>query len=401
MANTLLTPTQITRKALMILHQKLNFIGNINRQYDDRFAKSGAKIGDTLQVRLPNQYTVRTGATLSAQDTTEQKVDLTVATQKGVDVSFSSAELTMDMDDFADRILEPAMAVLAANIEADALSMYKSVYNTVDNAGSALTFANVLGGSKLLTDNLAPRDNNRSICLNTQGTVDLVDALKGLFQDSNSIAKQYREGMMGRTGGFDFYENTLVPSHTVGDWSGTVLVAGGSQTGASLALDGFTAADQVLKQGDVFTIAGVYRVHPETKTSTGELQQFTVTSDATTVAGTPVTATVAISPSIVTSGALQNVSGAPADNAAITVFGTSSTAHQQALAFHRDAFAFATADLVMPSGVDFAAREVYDGISLRIVRQYDISDDTFPCRIDILYGKQAIRPQLAARIANN
>ena len=124
MANAILTPQMITREALRILHQKLNFVGSIERQYDDRFAKSGAKIGDTLQVRLPNEYTVRTGATLAAQDTTEKKVDLTVATQKGVDVNFSSAELTLSLDDFAQRILQPAMATLAANVESDALSMY-------------------------------------------------------------------------------------------------------------------------------------------------------------------------------------------------------------------------------------------------------------------------------------
>lgn len=400
MSNSILTPTAVTRKALMILHQKLNFVGSINRQYDDSFAKSGAKIGDTLKIRLPNQYTVRTGANLSTQDTTEANTSLQVATQKGVDTTFSSSELTLSLDDFAQRILEPAMSVLAANIEADAMSMYKDVYQQVNNQGSAFTLGKALAGRKLLTDALAPLDS-RTANLNTQDNIDLVTDTKGLFQDSTKIAEQYREGYMGRTAGFDFMENTLWPSHTVGVATGTPLVNGATQTGASLVTDGWTSSTTgILKKGDVFTIAGVYRVHPESKASTGVLQQFVVTADADSGASTG-PATLSISPSIITSGATQNVSGSPADNAAITVAGTSSTAHGISMAYHKDAFTFATADLVMPQGVDFAAREVLDGISMRIVRQYAISSDTLPCRIDVLYGYKTIRAQLAARLANN
>ena len=398
MANTLLTPTQVTRKALFILHQKLNFVGSIVREYDDSFAKDGAKIGDTLKIRLPNQYTVRSGATLSAQDTTETSVNLQVATQKGVDLNFTSSDLTLAIDDFSDRILEPAMAVLAAAIEADAMNMVNDVYNQVTNVGAAATFAKVLAGRKILVDNLAPL-SNRYCNLNTQDNVDLVDALKGLFNDQDKLSKQYREGYMGRTAGFDFLENTLWPSHTVGTKAGTPLVNGASQSGASLVTDGWTASTAALKKGDVFTIAGVFRVHPETKASTGVLQQFVATADGT--ADGSGNLTIPISPSIVTSGATQNVSGSPADNIAITVAGTASTAHGISLAHHKEAFAFATADLVMPKGVDFAAREVFDGVSIRIVRQYDINNDKFPCRLDVLYGYKTVRPHLACRLANN
>lgn len=395
MANAILTPQMITREALRILHQKLNFVGSIERQYDDRFAKSGAKIGDTLQVRLPNEYTVRTGATLAAQDTTEKKVDLTVATQKGVDVNFSSAELTLSLDDFAQRILQPAMATLAANVESDALSMYKDVYNQVTNVGSALTFKNVLEGRKRLTDSLAP-SNNRCVRLNTQDNVDLVDSLKGLFQDSTQIKKQYREGVMGMTAGFEFGENTHLDTHQTGTAAATTgyLVNGASQTGATLVVD--TGSTTFLK-GDIITLAGVNRVHPETKVSTGQLQQFVVTADS----GTSATS-LSISPEIVTSGGGQNVTGSPADNAAISkIGGGASASHGLSLAYQKEAFAFATADLIMPQGVDFAAREVYDGISMRVVRAYDINNDKFPCRIDIMYGYKAIRPQLATRLAAN
>lgn len=392
MANTILTPDMITKEALRILHQKANFIGSMNRAYDDSFAQSGAKIGDSLRIRLPNRYTVRTGATLSAQDTTEQQTTLQVSTQKGVDLNFTSNELTLSLDDFSKRILEPAMAQLAASVESDAFNMIKDVPNVVGAAGSAVTFKNVLEARKKLSDNLAPT-SDRNLILNTQDNVDLVDSLKGLFQDSAEISKQYREGMVGRTAGFNgIYENTLIPNFTNGAGTG-YLVNGGSQSGASLIVDTGTGA---LPKGTVFTIANVYAVHPESRLSTGVLQQFVVTADYAGGGGT-----VSIYPSIVASGALQTVNAAPADNAAITVFGTASDTTTTSLAFHKDAFTFATADLVMPKGVDFAAREVYDGISIRVVRQYDVNNDAFPCRLDILYGYKAIRPQLACRIAAN
>ena len=187
MANSLLTPSAVTREALRVLHQKLNFVGNINRSYDDSFAKSGAKIGDSLKVRLPNEYVVRSGATLSTQDTTESSVTLQVTTQKGVDLNFTSADLTLSLDDFSQRILNPAMSVLAANVEADALSMYKDVYNLVDQDATAFTWNTVLNGRKTLNDNLAPMDNDRACLLSTGSSVKLVDALKGLFQDSGEI----------------------------------------------------------------------------------------------------------------------------------------------------------------------------------------------------------------------
>jgi hypothetical protein len=390
---TALTPTAVTRAALAVLHQKLNFVGNINRSYDSSFAKSGAKIGDSLKIRLPNEYTVRTGASLSAQNVTETSTTLQVATQKGVDLQMTSDDLSLDIDDFSTRILEPAMSVLAANIEADALSMYKDVYNTVDNDTAAISFLNVLQGRQKLNESLAPMDNNRFALLTPSHSAKLVDALKGLFQDSSAIAKQYKEGMMGRTGGFDFYENTLLGNHTTGTAAKTTgyLTNGATQSGATIVID--TGSTSFLK-GDVVTFAGVFSVHPETKASTGVLQQFVVTADS----GTSATS-LAISPAVVATGARQNVSNTIADNSAIVkVAAGASELMTNSLVFHRDAFTFATADLVLPGGVDFAAREVMDGISMRVVRQYDISDDTFITRFDVLYGYKSIRPQLACRI---
>lgn len=398
MANTILTPSMITREALRILHQKLNFVGNINRQYDDSFAKSGAKIGDTLNIRLPNQYTVRTGKTLSTQDTTENKVPLQVATQKGVDVNFSSAELTMSLDDFSSRVLEPAMAVLAANIEADAMSMLLDVYNNVNNIGSAITFNKLLTGRKVLNDNLTPIDNKRSVLLNTQDNVDLIDALKGLFQDSSEISKQYKEGKMGRTAGFDFFENTLIPTQT----TGTCAASTGYTVNGAVTTNGATSCvlqtgANTFKKGDIFTVAGCNRVHPETKADTGQLQHFVVTADYAGGAGT-----LSFAPAIYTSTGQQNVVAAGMSNgSAVVKIGGASAVYKPSMVFHEDAFAFASADLIMPKGVDFAAREVFDGISLRIVRAYDINNDNLPCRIDVLYGYKTIRAQLACRVLSN
>lgn len=400
MSNTLLTPTAVTREALRILHQKLNFVGSVVREYDDSFAKSGAKIGDTLKIRLPNQYTVRSGAALSAQDTTESSVSLTVGTQKGVDLNFTSVDLTLSLDDFSQRILDPAMSVLAANIESDAMSMYKDVYQSIWNGGNSATLSKVLAGRKTLQDSLAP-SNDRTANLNTQDNVDLVDALKGLFNDTSAIAKQYREGYMGRTAGFDFMENTMWPSHTRG--GGNTSYTTDTRTSA-LATDGtayasitLAAGSGTFKQGDVITIANCFRVHPETKVSTGVLHQFVVTADAAGGAGA-----ISISPSIVLGGAKQNCTiPTTSASAVVTIAGTASTAVGTSLLYQKEAFAFATADLVMPKGVDFSAREVQDGISMRIVRAYDINNDKFPCRLDVLYGYKTLRPQLACRLHNN
>jgi hypothetical protein len=402
MANTILTPTAVTREALVILHQKLNFVGNINRSYDASFANEGAKIGTDLKIRLPNQYTVRSGATLSAQDTSETSTTLQVTSQKGVDVNFTSAELTLSLDDFSNRVLEPAMSVLAANIEADAMSMYEDVYQEVSDVGAAITTRDVLTGNKKLTDSLSPTP--RVLNMNTQDNLELVEAIAGKFNDAAKISKAYREGMVASQffGFKDVYENTMWPIHTTGtdDGTGDYLVNGASQTGSTLTVD--TGAG-TFKKGDIIFVTGVNAVHPETKADTGRLQQFVVTADV----GTSATS-IPISPALTVSGASQNVTGSPADNAPIlkresdetTAIGAAAD-YSISMGFHKDAFAFATADLIKPKGVDFCAREVMDGISLRIVRDYDINNDKMPCRIDVLYGYKTIRPELAVRYGFN
>ena len=404
MANTLITPTELTRESLRVLHQKLTFVGNIERQYDSKFAQSGAKIGNTLDIRLPNEYVVRSGAVMDVQDQDESSVQLEVSSQKGVDMNFTSVDLTMDIDRFSERYIEPAMSVLAANIESDALSMYKDVHQEVNDIGAAITFRDLLLGRKRLMDSLTPMDGSLCVQLNTTDNVELVDSLKGLFQDSENISKQYREGYLGRTAGFKFYENTLMPIHTTGSEAGVDTgadVNGASQTGASVTVDGTVTG--TFKKGDIITFAGCNEVHPETKEDTGVPMRFVVTSDVSASYSS-----IPISPSIVTSGGKQNVSASPTDGGAVNkVESDGSTAvagsanYTISLAHHKQAFAFATADLIKPSGVDFCSRQVMDGISMRIVRQYDINNDKMPCRIDVLYGYKTLRPQLACRLGFN
>jgi len=393
-SNTVLNADMITKRALLILHQKLQFIGNINRAYDDSFAQEGAKIGSTLRIRRPNQFTTRSGAAISVQNIVESNTSLTVDTQLGVDFEFSSKELTMNIDDYAKRYLEPAMAQLAAQIEANVWSsMYKSVANVVDADTVAPALIHLNRARKRLTDSLAP-EGDRAVLLSTDHTVKFVDALKGLFQDSTQIKDQYRTGMLGRIAGFDLYESTHVSDHqsgTAAKTTGYLSNAVSAQTGASIIVDTGTTT---FLAGDVITFAGVFDVHPETKVSTGVLKQFVVTSNS----GTSATS-LAISPAIVASGARQNVSNGVANDQAVVKIGAgASELLNSSLAFHKDAFTFATADLVLPKGVDMASRQVYDGISLRFVRDYDISTDQFPARFDVLYGAAAIRPELACRI---
>ena len=395
MTNTLLTPTAVTREALRVLHQKLNFIGSINRSYDDSFAKTGAKIGDSLKVRLPNQYTVTTGATMTAQDTAETSVTLQVATQKHVGMNFSSNELTLSLDDFSKRIIAPAMAVLAASMEADATSMYKDIYQQTNQGTltAALSLATVLGGRQKLVEALAPAgDWVANLC--PRNTVDLVSELKALFHDASAIKQQYREGSMGRTAGFDFMENTHWARHTSGSAGATDYdVNGAAESGATITVK---TGSNTFTKGDIVTFAGCYDVHPETKVSRATLKQFVITTAYAGGAGT-----IAISPSIIISGATQNCSGYPTDSGDVTKVAAASKAYDLSMLYHPDAFTFVTADLTMPRDAHFAAREVYDGISMRIWQSGDIINDKFPCRVDVLYGYKTIRPQLACRIASN
>jgi hypothetical protein len=398
MANSFLSPTIITREALRILHANLNFIENCDKQYDPQFANSDAspsgKIGPSLTIRMPNQFTVSTGTALSTQDVVETSQVLTVATQKHVDFVMTSQDLTLTIDEFSDRYLKPAMAVLASNIEADALSMVLNVYNAIDDNANTLTYKDVSLARRMLNQNLAPDDGERVGIMCSQHVPSYLDAIKGLFNPQEGIARPYLTGKIGKVNNMNTYENTVLSNFQSGTAAAVTgyTVSGASQTGAAITVTGGTAT---LLLGDIVTFAGAYAVHPETKTNLGYLQQFVLTANS----GASATS-LAISPSIVVTGAAQNVSASPTTTGAVSkIGGGASSLYAQSILFHPEAFAFVTADLIDVSKFGaWGGREVMDGISMRIARQYSITNDNVPTRMDVLYGYKCIRPQLACRV---
>lgn len=396
MANSLLTPKVITREALRILHNDTTLLNNVNRSYNDRFAKSGAKIGETLNIRKPNQFKIRRGRVAQVQDVQEETIPLTVQQPVGVDMKFDSRELTLDIDNFSERYIKPAVSRLTAALESDMLKyILPRVPNAVVNSGPASLSMALNAGAKL-SEHLAPT-SDRFALMNTQQGVDVVEATSTLFNNQTEIGKQYREGRMGRAAGFDWYQTTTTPRFFAGAGTG-YLVNGANQQAADLGKPGETQTLVVdtgtgaLAEGTIFTIAGVYEVNPETKDQTGRLRQFTVIS-ANAVPAT----SIVISPAIVPSGAKQNVNVVPADNAALTPATTASNNYDQGLFFQRDAFTLVTVDLEMPSGVDWKARETLDGVSMRLVRDWDIINDEWVTRLDILPAYGVLYPDWAVK----
>ena len=419
--NTLLTTSLILNEAQRILHNNLVFAKGVNREYSSQFNKTGAKIGATVNVRNPNQYYVRTGATLTAQNTVESTVPVTVNRQWGVDISFTSSELALSLDDFSKRILAPALAKVASRIDLEGLQLSNNIYNCVGtpgitpgtSGGSATGLAQYnapicfLNAGMMLDNSACPRDENRRVVMNPAAHAQSVSGLSGLFNSQDLLGEQYRKGVLGSALGFEFAMdqniNTLTsPALTNGTTSAvlvnntnTIAITGG---GVSLTVPA----------GAVFTVAGVYSVNPENQQSTGLLQQFVNTSavalDAVGGAGTlTVSPTPILSGATVANGTVTTATGdfSATNGAAVTwvtnVSGSGVTSPQN-MAYHSDAFTLATVDLPVPEGVDFAGRIEHDGISMRIVRAYDINNDAYPCRIDVLGGWAVLRPQLACRI---
>ncbi len=412
MSNTIktLSAGDITRKALSILHNNLVFCKTINKQYDDRFARSGAKNGGTLLIREPNQFTVRTGQTMDTQDVEETTQTLTVATQMGVDVNFSSVELTLSLDDFADRILRPAMSRLAAEVDKTVIAGCYPYVSKFENTtfGTVPNSTDILKARALLQQGLAPSSDRILMCgaLEANG---IITSSATYVNPASEISRQYETGLIGNIYGFKFYETEMVPTHTCGTRTTATPTCYITSTGTSIengtAYITMTAcSDGTFTAGDVFTIDGVYDCNPETKTTCSWLKQWTVTALTTASAAA---IDIPVHPTPYRSGPKQNcviVTGTIAAvvncNATVACSGTASTARINSLAYHKDAFTMVTADLEMPQGVDFAAREVFDGISLRIVRQYDVVNDKFPCRIDVLLGYKTVRSDWACRICS-
>jgi hypothetical protein len=388
----------ITRKALEILENNLVLTRNVNRQYDNSYAVEGAKIGTTLRIRLPDRALVTDGAALQVQDDNEQFTTLTVANQKHIGVNFTTAEMTMQLDDFAERVLKPRISQLAASIDADVANSFQNIYQAVGTPGTTPSTTAVLLAAQQKLNEAAAVMSPRYVTVNPAANAALIEGMKGLFNPVSTISAQFKNGMFGE-GILGFNELNMsqsIKQFTTGSRTGahTVTTTISAQGTSAIAITG--TGTQVIKKGDVFTVANVYAVNPQTRESTGSLQQFVATADATAAAGAY---TVNVSPAIYTSSnALATVDSFPQAGAAVTFLGAASTQYPQNLVYHKDAIAFATADLLMPQGVDMASRQVHNGISMRVVRQYDINNDRMPCRIDVLYGYSVIRPQMAVRL---
>ncbi len=398
MANTLLTIDMITRKALEILENNLVLTRNVNRQYDDSYAVEGAKIGTTLRIRLPDRALVTDGAALQVQDDNEQFTTLTVASQKHIGVNFTTAEMTMQLDDFAERVLKPRISQLAASIDADVANSFLNMYQAVGTPGTTPSTTAVLLAAQQKLNEAAAVMSPRYVTVNPAANAALIEGMKGLFNPVSTISAQFKNGMFGEgILGFDELNmSQSIKQFTTGSRTGahTVTTTISAQGTSSIAITG--TGTQTIKKGDVFTIGSVFAVNPQTRESTGSLQQFVATADATAVAGAY---TVSVSPAIYTSAnALATVDSFPQSGATVTFLGGASTQYPQNLVYHKDAIAFATADLLLPQGVDMASRQVHNGVSMRVVRQYDINNDRMPCRIDVLYGYSVIRPQMGVRL---
>ena len=412
MSNNLLTISKITNEALMVLENELTFTGQVDRNYDDQFAVVGAKIGQTVNVRRPGRFIGAVGPQLVVEDFNETSVPVTLSTQFQVSTQFTTQDLALSLDMFSDRILKPAIATVANKMDRDGLLVAKNnTANIVGTAGTAPTgLITYLTAAAYLDSEGAPRDGRRSVTIEPFTSSPIVDSLKGLFVPTSQISSQYTKGLMGRdSGGMNWYMDQNVVSQTFGSYSTATLscnvttATGFLSTGWAYSSNitiGATSAAATLNQGDTFTIAGVYAVNPQNRQSYGKLRNFVVQS--TTAIGSGGTATVTVVPAVITGGQFQNVSVTSTGSQAVTPFNNTGVTSPQNILMHRNAFTLACADLELPEGVHFAGRasDKELGLSIRVVRQYTINNDSIPTRLDVLYGWAPLYPELACRIAS-
>lgn len=393
MSNTTLTPSIISKETLVMLENNLVAAGKVNRKFEDQFVK----IGSTLTIRKPNRFKVVSGPGLQIQDVVEPSTSITISNQKHVDFQFSSQELTLVIEEFSERYLKPAASELASQLDYDVISNFNQLFNVVGTPGTIPANFAALGAVGQRMDEGAVPQDERTLILNPAAYWSLANGLIGLYVQS--VSEPALKGFLAKIANFSIYMDQNVQSQTVGAYAGSPTVSGAGQTGSSLLTAGWTASiANLLNVGDVFTVAGVYAVNPKSRQSTGSLQQFVVTAAASSNGSG--NATLSIYPPITTTGAYQTVTASPANGAAITVVGTASTSYAQNVAFVRDTFGLVTVPIELPDGVDFKARETYKGVSLRIIRAYDVNSDVTPCRVDMLYGTATYYPELGVRLTN-
>ncbi len=414
MSNNLLTISKITNEALMVLENELTFTGEVDRNYDDQFAVVGAKIGNTVNVRRPGRFIGTTGPALNVEDFNETSVPVTLSTQFHVDTQFTTQDLALSLDMFSDRVLKPAIAAIANKIDRDGLVMAKNnTANIVGTAGTPPTgLITYLTGAAYLDSEGAPRDGRRSCIVEPFTSATIVDSLKGLFMPSAKITSQYEKGLMGTdSAGMKWKMDQNVVNQTFGSYS-TATLACATTTATGFLTTGWaststialtaTTATAGLKQGDVIQIANVFAVNPQNRQAYGsnKLRNFVVTADVTVA--TSGTTSVTVSPAVITAGQFQNVNVASTSaTAAVTPFNQTGVVSPQNIIMHRNAFTVAMADLELPEGVHFAGRasDKELGMSIRVVRQYTINNDSIPTRLDVLYGWAPLYPELACRVA--
>lgn len=398
MSNTLLTLGHIAREALVVLENNTVFAKYVNREYDDLFAKTGAKIGDTANLRKPIRVTVADGAGLQLQNAEETSTPIKLDKHKHVGLQFAQTDLLLSIDDFSKRFIQPSVAALANRIDLDGLALYKKLYNVVGAPGTVPNASSTYLSAGVTLDNgAAPQDEQRYLVVTSQMHATLAAAEQTLFNDREEISRQYRKGRIGEAHGFKWYMDQNCATHTNGTWAVAGTVNGAGQTGSNLVTAGWTTA--ALVEGDTFLIDGVYGVNPQSYMNHGAQQRFRVTAPCTDTAGAM---TIPIEPAIITSGPFQTVNASPGHGATITMLGASGAVSPQGIAFHRDAMALVMADLPEPIGGAHFERVVSKklGISMLLTRQFDITNYRNICRLDVLYGWAVIRPELACRVAS-
>jgi|KBSMisStandDraft_5_1062788.scaffolds.fasta_scaffold02378_12 hypothetical protein len=400
--NQILTISMITRAAVRIWKNTNFFIQNIGTQYDDQFARDGAKIGTALRIRLPNEYTVRHGAAAQPQDTNEQQIVMTLSTQDGVDVSFSSAERTMALDDYVERILAPKIAFLTADVAYTIMAgLEGSVANyvaNVDGSGAVMspTQFTVLRARAALMNNSAPPGQRKLVFAPNTGA-GMVSTLSGLLNPAPAITRQYMEGTMYDALGFRWFEDQTVIQHVTGSFTAGA-VAGAGQTGIATLVT--AAISGTLNAGDFITIAGVNGINRLTRQSLGTLKQFVVTANVLNGA-----TAIPIYPALVAPvGGVpvqyQTVTASPAAGAAISLVNLANEVYTKNIAYQPDAFTMATADMELPEGVWERSRAVFDGISMRSILAYNPQTDQAIDRLDVLFGFLGTRGEWAVAIAD-
>lgn len=410
MANSILTINMITREAVRLFKNSNLFIQNIDKQYDDSFAVDGAKIGSSLRIRLPSDYTVRQGPAMSLQDTTEQFTTLNVTTQSGVDVPFTSAERTMSLDDYAERVMAPLINNLAGDVAKTVMLGSEggacNFVNNVDGAGNTTT----PGSTQFLLANAVLDDNSADMMSRMVVNDPTTDALttvslQGLLNPATDISQQYRTGMMKSGLGYDkWFRDQTVIKHTTGSFSAGGTVNGSQSTstsGGNLLVNAITGT---FKKGDIVTIDGVNAVNRVTKQSLGTLRQFVLTADVVTTS-----TLLPLYPGIVappvgapagTTVQYQTVDALPVNGAQVRLVNKAGEVYRKSIAFIKKAVTMATADLVLPrKAVEEAARAVYDGVSMRVLTDYLPNSDQLATRVDVLYGFLYIRPEWLCVVA--